>query len=499
MKNLCTVPSLSIELNGNKLNRSVLGSLEEVTLRHELSQPSLCELCFVSPTLDFPPDPGVQVCVTLGEEAMEVFNGEIAAVEYVRRPNGEQAVFVRAYDKLQSLRKRHSLRAYAQMTVVDLAREMTLGLGLTVAADEEGPRWRTLIPYNQSDFDFLSAVARRSGLFLTLRGSVLHLLALDGLAEQVELELGQTLFEATVEANGAFSCGSVTAAAWDPLRVEHYEGRAATPRSALEARSLTNHSRESATVLMANRTATDEKQAQALAQAELDLRHASSWAIAGTADGNASLLPGTRIHVAGYPAEFPEQYVLTIVTHRISRGTGFVSEISSRPAVHQPLPEGTVLAWGVVSDVKDPDQLGRVRLALPAVGDVETDWLEVLAVGAGKGKGFVSLPDVGDKVAALFTREDLSVGIVVGSLFGADGVDDYGLDEKIVRFALLTPGGNKIRFDDARKSIRLENASGSYVELSPDKVSLHSTADLEITAPGRKMTIAANSVNFRRQ
>jgi len=499
MNGLSIVPALNVEFDGSALPRGVLGTLEGFSLRHELSQPSLCELSFVAPSRDFLPRPGAQISVTLGQDEKEIFTGEVAAVEYVRRPSGECAVLVRAYDKLQDLRKRHTLRAYTQMSAVNLAEEMTSSLGLTVEAGEEGPAWRTLIQHNQSDFDFLSAVARRSGLFLTLRGSVLHLLALDGLEEQVKLELGQSLFEATVEVNGGFSRGPVTAAAWDPLRVEHHEGKATTPRSALNTDALANNSQESTTVALANRIATDEKQAEAQAQAELDLRQAGAWVISGTAEGNASLLPGTRVQVAGYPSDFPEQYVLTSVTHRMERSTGFISEISSRPLAQEPLPEAAILAWGVVTDIKDPDSLGRIRLSLPAVGDVQTDWLEVLAIGAGKGKGFISLPDVGDKVVALFGREDLAAGVVIGSLFGADGVDDYGVDDKIVRFALLTPGGNKLHFDDAKKSLRLENTSGSYLEFTPDKVSLHSATDIDITAPGKKMMIAADTINFRRQ
>ncbi len=499
MNGLSIVPTLNVAFDGNAVTGAILGTLEGFTLRHELSQPSLCELSFVAPARDFLPRPGAQTSVTLGQDKKEIFTGEVAAVEYVRRPSGERAVLVRAYDKLQDLRKHHSLRAYTDMSATNLAGEMTSSLGLTVDAAVEGPVWRTLIQHNQSDFDFLTAVARRSGLFLTLRGSVVHLLALDGLEGQVELELGQNLFEATVEVNGAFSRGPVTAAAWDPLRVEHHEGHASTPRSALNTDALANNSQESTTVALANRIATDDKQAEAQAQAELDLRQAGAWVISGTAEGNPSLLPGTRIKVAGYPSDFPEQYVLTSVTHRMGRSTGLISEISSRPLPQVVLPEAAILVWGIVSDIKDPDSLGRVRLTLPAVGDVQTDWLEVMAIGAGKGKGFVSLPDVGDKVVALFGREDLAAGVVIGSLFGVDGVDDYGVDDKIARFALLTPGGNKLHFDDAKKSMKLENPSGSYVEFTPDKVTLHSTADMEIAAPGKKMTIAANNINFRRQ
>src|SRR5258708_2007272 len=120
MNGLSIVPALNVEFDGNALTRGVLGTLEEFTLRHELSQPSLCELSFVPPARDFLPRPGAQTTVTLGQDEKEIFTGEIAAVEYVRRPSGECAVLVRAYDKLQDLRKRHTLRAYTQMSAANL-------------------------------------------------------------------------------------------------------------------------------------------------------------------------------------------------------------------------------------------------------------------------------------------------------------------------------------------------------------------------------------------
>jgi hypothetical protein len=51
--------------------------------------------------------------------------------------------------------------------------------------------------------------------------------------------------------------------------------------------------------------------------------------------------------------------------------------------------------------------------------------------------------------------------------------------------------------DDAKKSLRLENADGSYLEITPHKVSLHCRADLEIEAPGRSIRVRGKAIDFQ--
>ncbi len=146
----------------------------------------------------------------------------------------------------------------------------------------------------------------------------------------------------------------------------------------------------------------------------------------------------------------------------------------------------------------DPEKLGRVRVALPALGEIETDWLGVMAPGAGGGKGFVFLPDVGDQVLVLFVGGEVRQGIVLGGLWGTKGPGDYGVDGgSIRRFILGTPCGQKITLDDSGESIRLENKGGSFLEFSPDKAHLHSAVDLEIEAPGRGVVIKGKTIDFR--
>jgi phage baseplate assembly protein V len=192
------------------------------------------------------------------------------------------------------------------------------------------------------------------------------------------------------------------------------------------------------------------------------------------------------------------RYVLTSVTHRFDRRAGFISEFSTDlPAVHSKRNDATAI-WGVVTRVDDPESLGRVQVSLPALGTIETGWMGVLAAGAGSGKGMVALPDVGDQVLVFPIDGDLAQGIVLGGLYGVHGPGDYGVEGTAVRrYTIATPGGQRVRLDDTGQSIRLENKGGSFVDLSPQRVHIHSAVDLEIDAPGRAISIAGKSIDFK--
>jgi len=102
----------------------------------------------------------------------------------------------------------------------------------------------------------------------------------------------------------------------------------------------------------------------------------------------------------------------------------------------------------------------------------------------------------------LFARSVESSGtyVVLGGLYGMWNKDewDWGVDDTAVkRYTLRTPGGQRVRLDDAKQVVRLENSDGSYFEMTPDKVTVHSQRDLQIEAPGRNLVIKANKVDFQ--
>jgi phage protein D/phage baseplate assembly protein gpV len=504
MSAIATLPRIDVQLDGQSLSESAAATLEEVRVQRRLSQPSLCELTFYSGRDSLVAVQDISAGSTLRlivpSTGMSLFQGEVTAVEYAYGAAHGQTVRVRCYDQLHRLRKRQPVRVHVQVTPEELARELVADLGLSVEASESGPLLQRIIQYRQSDLDLLVETARRFGLYLVLQEDVLHLTTLEGTGESIQLALGKTLLEARVEVNGDPACRSVLAKGWDLSRVEAHEARV---NSAHVGRSVDAEAPPEKFGVDGERTLADEllqddRHAEAIAQAELDLRIQREVTLWGVAEGNPDLVPGAGVDVSGLAGHISGKYVLTSVTHQINRQTGFVSEITTAPPNFENRPKAASAGWGTVTRVDDPDQLGRVRVSLPAIGNVETEWLGVVAAGAGSGKGLVVMPAVGDHVLMLFLGGDASQGVVLGGLFGVHGPGDYGVDgNSIQRFTLSTPGGQKIRLDDSGESIRIENKGGSFLELSPQKARLHSAVDLEIEAPGCGVVIKGKTIDFR--
>jgi uncharacterized protein involved in type VI secretion and phage assembly len=505
MSAIVGLPQVSVEVGGVTLAARDVGALEEVRVQQRLSLPTQCELAFVNPegplshATSLPAGESLRVAVR--GFAGAVFTGEVTAFEHSYEPSHGHEVRLRGYDILHRLRKRQPVRAHVQLTARELAQELVGDLGLSIEATEDGPLLQRLIQHRQSDLDLLIEVAERCGLYFTLRGDVLHLLTLEGIGDPIPLVLGEKLFETRIEVNGDPACRSVLTSAWDPWRVEHHEGHASTARVGRDVASECPPSRFGLTGerTLADEVAQDDRQAEAIAQAELDLRIAGEVTLWGTAEGDPRLMPGSRVEIRGVAGPLAGHYVLAAVNHHIGRRTGFVSELSTSPPRPRSRARSATAAFGTVARVDDPEGLGRVRVTLPTHGNVETDWMSVVTAGAGNGKGFVALPDVGDQVLVLFTHEDPAQGLVLGGLYGPRRPPDTGVESgSVLRYTLVTAGGQKVQLDDSHKAIRLETSDGSRLEMSPEQVLIHSKVKLQIEAVDQPVVIRGKTIDFER-
>jgi phage protein D/phage baseplate assembly protein gpV len=506
MRQISTLSRVHVEIDGRPIAQSESQALGEVRVRQRLSAPAQCELVFFDPPDRFDGasvmTPGASLRVVVGDQ--ELFTGQVTAVEYVHGPEAGLELRVRAYDQLHRLGKRQPVRAHVQFTLASLAREIVGDLGLQVEAAADSPAWKRVIQHRQSDLELLLEIAERCGLYFAARGSSLHIFSMRGVGQPVSLALGDSLFEARIEINGARACRTVSAKGWDPWHAEARSGQARRVRSGrdVKAEAAPNRMGGSGERTLTDLAAQDDRQAEAFAQAELDLCAAREVTLWGVAEGDARLRPGAPVNIQGVAASLAGQYVLTTVNHTIDSRRGFISEISTAPPAPRRQADaafaGALSALGVVTKIDDPEKLGRVKVSLPAFGDVETDWMEVLSAGGGEGKGLLMIPDVGDRVLALCAGGDPAQGVVLGGLFGPKGLPDDVFDGGDVRrFTMRSPRGQIIRLDDSDRSVRLENSEGSFVELLPDKVRIHAATDLEIEAPGRSIVIRGAKVDFQ--
>jgi phage protein D len=471
-----------------------------------LSAPAQCELRFVGP-----PDgmirgstpPGTQLEIRL-RGATSLFAGEVTAVEYVYNAERQLELRVRAHDPMHRLQKRQSVRAFERVDAATLARQLMSDLKIEVVAAETGPEWPYIIQTEQSDFELLTDLCERAGLYFVLRDGKCHLLSLEGqegAGASLRLALGGELLEAVFEINGATACRRIVAHGWDVAHADLLEAQVQTARTG----RVVNTRVEPADVggcdprLLSGLACPANEHVQAAAQAELDRLAAGEVVARGVAEGSPLLRPGARVTLEGVAPLVAGTYVLAEVIHTINPESGYLCAFSTEPPASAHRSRATITTLGRVSRVDDPQALGRVRVSLATFGDVETDWIQVAALGAGAKKGFMILPDTGDLVLVAFIDGDPSHAVVLGGLFGGAGASDPGVEGREVRrYSLLTAGGNQIVLDDVRRTLRMVDAEGSHVELGPLGVSVSSKVALTIEAPGQTMVLRAKTIDFER-
>ena len=160
---------------------------------------------------------------------------------------------------------------------------------------------------------------------------------------------------------------------------------------------------------------------------------------------------------------------------------------------------------GIVTNVKDPEKLGRIKIQLPRLpGGPETNWARVAQPAAGAGRGFYWLPEVGDEVLIAFELGQANCPYVLGALWnGKDKpMDGAYADDNTTRM-IQTKSGHKIvlsdksgnrtiTFDVKAKKLLVEAKEGD-IELHAEKKIVLDCEDLEIkTSKTTKLDVGSN-------
>lgn len=113
-----------------------------------------------------------------------------------------------------------------------------------------------------------------------------------------------------------------------------------------------------------------------------------------------------------------------------------------------------VIAGGVVTNNKDPDKQGKVKVKLPWVSDnYETDWIRMTTFMGGGGRGSFFLPEVGDEVLLAFEHGDINRPYVIGALWnGVDKSPEDNSDGQNNIRKIKSRSGHEIIFNDDDKA-----------------------------------------------
>jgi uncharacterized protein involved in type VI secretion and phage assembly len=173
----------------------------------------------------------------------------------------------------------------------------------------------------------------------------------------------------------------------------------------------------------------------------------------------------------------------------------------------------------LVSDIKDPDSTGRVKVTLPwspdTAGQRYEAWARLATLMGGSKRGSWFVPDVNDEVLVVFEGGDARRPYVIGGLWNGNDAPPESMDgsgnnyKKVLKsrngvkvtlddtdgqetFIAETPGGQKVTLKDGPGSVEIADSNGNTITLESSGVTITASATLTINASA--VTINASSL-----
>ncbi|WP_346294324.1 VgrG-related protein [Sphaerothrix gracilis] len=484
------------------------------------------------------------------EEAEEdwVLEGEITGMESHFTSGSQAPIIVRGYDVSHRLHRGRYNRSFQNMTDTDIVNKIAGEVGIPTGTvdqtqgpfgygDVNGSNGYTF-QHDQTNMEFMRQLANRNGFELFVQAGKLNFRQPKA-DDSIKLKWLRDLHSFRVRVTSAEQVNGVEVRGWDysakqPIVSTKNKGQTLTKNDYGEGSKTSTSFKgkpPTPTMVLVNQPVSVSKQADLLAQAICNELASEFVHADAEAEGNPAICPGKTIKLADMN-KYNGEYYVTEVRHTYQERT-YLTEFSIRglrggdlfsllsagsSAPHQ----GPLV--GIVTDNKDPQSWGRVRVKFPSLTEEHASyWARVVGAGAGPNRGFDCLPEINDEVLVAFENGDIHRPYVIGGVWNGkdkpkEAADDTIQDGKVrlrtlttrtghqLQFVeedkgsskagiyLDTSGGHKAHFNDSEKRIEIKSNGGHQVILddSSKKITLSSTGTIEITAP-TKITLKVGS------
>jgi uncharacterized protein involved in type VI secretion and phage assembly len=150
---------------------------------------------------------------------------------------------------------------------------------------------------------------------------------------------------------------------------------------------------------------------------------------------------------------------------------------------------------GIVTNVEDPEKLGRIVAQVPEVlQEMASPWALPATPFAGPGHGLVLIPEVGDGVWIEFEAGDPSRPIWTGGWWGPNELPAPG--DVQVR-ALVTTAGHKFVLNDKDKEIQLLHSGGAELKMTDNDITLTiGQSEFKMTADQISLKVLTNEITM---
>ncbi|WUH92740.1 VgrG-related protein [Streptomyces sp. NBC_00433] len=534
---------LTVEAAGRPLPPDIAALLVSGYVDDSVRLPDLFVLRFRDPNHQVLAKTGLtigsplKIYATAGDDPQRqlLVSGEVTALEVDLDATGTFTV-VRGLDHSHRFLRGRRVAGYRQMTASDVAVQVARRAGLPVGeVDATATVYEHLAQPGISDWEFLHRLADLAGAEVSVadgrflfrdpaRAAKAPSPATRPESSPYVLEFGRNLLRCQVAVTGADQVAQVEVRGWDVTAKAAVVARAAAGGSDRLALGITP--RQAAqpfgeAVFLATDTPYGTQAAADQAARSLAGDLAGSLAeLDAVAMGIPKLRAGTAVTLSNVGPPFEGKYTISSSRHVFDPDVGYPTWITVGGRSDRSLyglasgggrgggPGSADRIGGLVNatvtDTRDPEDRGRVRLAFPWLSDdYVSDWARTAGLG-GKGGGGVFGPEVGDEVLVGFEQGRVDQPYVIGGLYnGRDlpSAHDVPLTDPtsgaVNRRSLANRSGDRFELLDAAgggpQGVRLSTGDGKvtlHLDRQATKVVLHSDGSVEVEAR-EKVTVKA--------
>ncbi|MBI4786715.1 MAG: VgrG-related protein [Chloroflexi bacterium] len=510
---------VSLKIEGTLASAEIMSDLLAVVVDHSLHLPSMFTLKLFSHDMKWLREDtfreGKKIEIFYGERSrFKLLSGKIASLEpdlQVTHPT----LLVRGYDLSHKLYRGRHRRSFNQVTDSDLAKKLMSEAGLRAGKiDDTTEVHEYVFQNNQTNAEFLLERARLLGYELWVDEDALNFRKPSPNGQAVKLAWGESLISFRPRLSTVEQVNQVEVRGWDPRQKRAVVGRASNGNGAPEigeskpGANIAKQTWGEAKFAIVDQFVRSPAEADALAQAALDEMASVFVEAEGACLANGDILPGRQVQIDGVGTRFNGTYYVTQVVHEWTAGAAMLTRftVSGRrdrgvwSILHDSTPkpvgmQGMVI--GIVTNNKDPDELGRVRVKFPWLSDDdESAWARIVTPMAGNGRGMFYLPEVDDEVLVGFEHGDIHRPFIMGALWNGkdklpmNAAQAVGGDGKVNKRVLKSRSGHTITLDDTSggEEITIVDKTGSnkIIFHSPDNsMQIKVQGDLTIEAQGK--------------
>lgn len=286
----------------------------------------------------------LEVSIGAADRARIVFSGAVSAIEATYSAGVVPSVTAFAEDALMNLRMTRRMKTYENVTDADIAQAIASEHGLQASANADGPTYKVVQQWNQSDLAFLRERARLIQAELWFDDNTLNFATRGNrTATTLSLVLGDDLLEAQLRADLAHQRTTVKVSGYDAS-----ERSGITEEAGADTiQSEVSGGRTGSAVLQqafgereSFRVRTDplvSAEAQAWAKAEMLRRARGFVTVSGMTNGTADMIVGSKLTLDRVGAPFSgDGYYVTRVCHTYDLIDGFRTHFDAeRPTVNE--------------------------------------------------------------------------------------------------------------------------------------------------------------------